>query len=114
MHICDVEATAYCFMPDHMHALLIGRSESSEIDTCITKFRQLSSYRHRQQHKERLWQEGYFDRSLRDEEDTLTIARYILGNPVRAGLCQDSLAYPYSGSSRYTLREIAESVQTLG
>jgi hypothetical protein len=29
---------------------------------------------------------------------------------VRAGLCADSVQYPYSGSSRYSLIEIAQAL----
>jgi hypothetical protein len=31
-----------------------------------------------------LWQEGYFDRVLREEDDVFDVARYVLKNPVRA------------------------------
>jgi REP element-mobilizing transposase RayT len=35
---------------------------------------------------DRLWQRYGFERVLRDDEATLDVARYILRNPVRAGL----------------------------
>jgi len=40
----------------------------------------------------------------------MEIARYIIANPVRAGLCAHSLQYLYSGSSKYSLMEIAQSL----
>jgi len=66
-------------------------------------FRQRSGHRYRRQFGSRIWQEGYYDRVLREEDDTLEIARYIAANPVRAGLCQDAREYPYLGSSCYSL-----------
>lgn len=46
----------------------------------------------------RLWMPGYHDRALRGEEDALGVARYILWNPVRAGLVADPHDYPYWGA----------------
>jgi hypothetical protein len=54
-----------------------------------------------------LWQAGYYDRILRHDEDSLTVVRYILENPVRAGLVSRFSDYPYSGSDRYSLKELA-------
>ncbi len=34
----------------------------------------------------RLWQQGFFERTLRNDEAIEVVARYIEGNPVRAGL----------------------------
>ena len=42
----------------------------------------------------RLWQPGYFDRALRAEEDVRRVARYIVANPLRAGLCERIGDYP--------------------
>jgi hypothetical protein len=34
----------------------------------------------------RVWQDGFFDHAVRRDEDVRTIARYIVSNPLRAGL----------------------------
>ncbi|AZF10229.1 Transposase [Pseudomonas sp. R2-37-08W] len=34
------------------------------------------------------WQSGYHDRAVRAEEDLIKIARYIIANPLRAGLVE--------------------------
>ena len=39
------------------------------------------------------------------------MARYILENPVRAGLVARIQDYPFSGSKRYTLEQILEAIQ---
>ncbi len=58
-----------------------------------------------------LWQEGYHDRVLRDEEATTTVVRYMLENPVRAGLVDRPELYPFWGSLVWSRRELLELVQ---
>src|SRR5438874_2813038 len=106
----DVEVLAYCFMPDHLHVLLEGLSDRSDTARCLALFRQQSGYQHRRRAMRRLWQEGYFDRVLRSEDDTLAVVSYILGNPVRAGLCQRPGEYPFSGSTRYTVEQLIQGL----
>jgi putative transposase len=86
-------------MPDHLHVLTAGRSDTSDARKCAEMFRRKSGYHFRRLVGVRLWQEGYFDRVLRNEESTREVVRYILENPVRAGLCLDLRAYPFSGST---------------
>jgi len=107
----DVEIIAYCFMPDHLHLLIAGRSERADLKTFAVVFRQKAGYHYRRTRGERLWQEGFFDRILRHADSTFDVVSYILANPIRAGLSADAVSYPYSGSSRYSLAEIATSVQ---
>jgi len=107
----DVEIVAYCFMEDHLHALVAGTAEHADSKGFTGLFRRRSGYGYRRRHGHRLWQEGYFDRVLREREATFDVVSYIVANPVRAGLCADATSYPYSGSSRYSLEEIVTSVQ---
>ena len=60
---------------------------------------------------ERLWQDGYYERVLRQEEDAQAFARYIVNNPIRAGLVETPEDYPLIGSDTWTLAELLESVQ---
>ena len=43
----------------------------------------------------RVWAEGFNDRALRLEDDVLFAARYIITNPVRAGLVSRVHDYSY-------------------
>jgi hypothetical protein len=56
----------------------------------------------------RLWQAGYYERILRDDDAPRAIARYIIANPVRAGLVTSPLEYPYSGSDVWTLNDLLD------
>jgi len=58
----------------------------------------------------RLWQSGFYDYVLRDDDPVPAIVKYIIGNPVRAGIAADASQYPHSGSSRYRFEELANSV----
>jgi len=57
----------------------------------------------------RLWQRYGFERVVRDSEQTFVVARYILENPVRAGLAGAIEEYPFVGSFVYTLPELIAS-----
>ena len=41
-----------------------------------------------------LWQKAYYDHALRKEEDIRAVARYIVANPLRAGLVDKLGNYP--------------------
>ena len=94
----EFEILAYCFMPDHLHMLVAGRTETSNAQRFIDLAKQLSGYAHRQATGERLWQRSSWDRILRSQDDTATVIRYLLLNPVRAGLVERPLDHPGSGS----------------
>ncbi len=85
------DVVAYCFMPDHLHILVAG-STDSQVVRFVQHFKQATSYRHRG-----LWQRSFYDHVLRTEESVEDVAVYIWGNPVRAGLVDDAAEYPFSG-----------------
>jgi putative transposase len=99
-----IDVLTYCFMPDHLHILLEG-NEDTDLKEFVRVFKQMTSY-HRGNKKGSLWQRSYYDRILRRDEDTFTVARYILNNPVRRGLAEDGTDYPYSGSFVVPITEI--------
>jgi putative transposase len=104
----DFAAAAYCFMPDHLHVLLVAESDHAALLECVRRFKQLSAFDYRRQTGGALWQAGYFEHALRGSEQTDAVARYILENPVRAGLCRAFQEYPFSGSSVYTKGQLAD------
>jgi putative transposase len=108
-----IEVVAFCFMPDHLHVLLEGTTEQADCRKCADVFRRVSGYHFERNRESRLWQGGYFDHVLRREEATLDVVRYILWNPIRARLCDDPMAYPFLGSSRYDVSDLL-TAYTLG
>lgn len=97
----EIAILAYCFMPDHLHLLLAAESERADLKACVKWFKQTTGYAYRRHHQEALWQPGYYDRVLRDDEATEAVIRYLLENPLRAGLSDQVGAYPYAGSEVY-------------
>jgi putative transposase len=106
----DMEETAYCFMPDHVHLLVEGCSDSADALAFVHRAKQLSAYVFAQALGQKLWQPSFFDRILRDDEASLSVARYIFENPVRAGLVTNPEHYPFSGSAKYSVKEIMEAI----
>ena len=101
------EITTYCFMPDHLHLLIEGVAEDSDCRRFIKHAKQYSGFYYSKVRKERLWQRYGFERIVRDSEQTFVVARYILANPVRAGLARTIDEYPFLGSFVYTLHELS-------
>ena len=53
-----------------------------------------------------LWQDSYYDHVVRPEENLTGIGRYIIENPVRAGLVESALEYPFVGSTEWSIEEL--------
>jgi len=96
---------AYCLMPDHVH-LLVAATEDVSLPQFIQRWKSVCYKRWREAGGERsFWQRSFYERAIRQKEDLRGVARYILMNPVRAGLVEDFLAYPLSGSFEWELDE---------
>lgn len=103
---------AYCLMPDHLHALIEGLTSTSDFRRFVAMFKQRSAFEYRHTRQRRLWQDGYYEHTLRDDDSRLRVAAYIVNNPIRAGLCAAVDEYPFAGSDRYTITELCEAIQT--
>jgi putative transposase len=103
----------YCIMPEHAHVLLEAQDESSCLADCIKLWKQRTGYWFRRTRGGYLWQDGYHDRILREDEDVLPVVAYILANPVRRGLVARWDEYPFSGSDVYSNEQITEAIQEL-
>ncbi|VXC10327.1 REP-associated tyrosine transposase [Pseudomonas sp. 8O] len=85
---------AWVVMPDHLHWLV--QLERTPLDELMRRIKGRSA-RRINQYLSRLgplWQHGFHDRALRQEEDLQTVARYVIANPVRAGLVKRVADYP--------------------
>lgn len=91
-----VFSLAFVVMPDHLHWLF----ELGQHCTLPQVMRSLKTYSsmavNEYQDKEgRLWQQGFHDHAVRRDEDLRTLARYVIGNPLRARLVENISEYPY-------------------
>ena len=86
----------WVLMPDHWHGLIeLGPTDT--VSTLVGRIKGVTanSINTNREVRGRVWSIGFHDRALRKEEDLLTIARYIVRNPVRAGLVKRVGAYPF-------------------
>jgi len=86
---------AFVVMPDHLHWLvqLIGERSLSEsvgvIKSCSARNINAGVGR-----EGTIWQRGFYDRAIRKDDDLAGIARYIIANPLRAGIVTSVADYP--------------------
>jgi len=106
------EMLAHCFMPDHVHLLVAGIAETACLRRFVTRAKQQTGYRFAASTGQRLWQVGFYDHVLRDDEETIAVVRYILANPIRGGLTMAIGEYPFAGSDVFSTEEICECLQT--
>jgi putative transposase len=105
------QVPAYCFMPDHVHLVLEGTSDSADLRHLIGRWKQRTGYQHARSFHSRLWQRGYYDRVLRDESSWLGLIAYIVENPVRARLVGSVDEYPFWGSTIWSRPQLLEAIQ---
>ena len=90
-----VISLAFVVMPDHVHWLL-HLTGARSLSTVINAVKSGSSRRINEHvgRRQKLWQKGFYDRAIRREEDLVGIARYIVTNPLRAGLTDSVSKFP--------------------
>jgi putative transposase len=98
----------YCLMPDHLHVVAEGLDDDSDFLAFVKAFKQQTSFAWKRSAGTPLWQESFYDHVLRDAERTQHVVRYVLENPVRAGIVCAPEAYEHSGSFVYGRRELIE------
>ncbi|SCZ57308.1 REP-associated tyrosine transposase [Thiohalomonas denitrificans] len=90
------ETLAFVLMPNHLHWLLQLR------DTDLSRLLRLFKAHSGKvinaacgTPAHRIWQPGFHDHALRKEEDIVKVARYVIANPLRAGLVRRVGDYPH-------------------
>lgn len=85
---------AYVVMPDHFHWLLeLGAIGTLSGIVRAVKGTSAHGMNARRGTAGRVWQPGFHDRAVRREDDIAAVARYIVANPVRAGLVKSVREY---------------------
>ncbi len=91
----QLESLAWVIMPDHLHWLFqLGDRET--LSTSIKQLKARSSHTITRSFRPgaHVWQRGFHDHAIRGDEDLLAVARYIVANPLRAGLVKRLGEYP--------------------
>ena len=90
------ETLCFVIMPDHLH-WLVQLQEDVSLEVLMQSIKSVSSHKVNVFSGTRgsIWQKGYHDHALRREEDIKALARYVIANPVRAGLASSVMEYPH-------------------
>ena len=87
---------SWVVMPDHVHCLLqLGERRDLSSVVRFMKSRSAMVVNKTGRRTGMVWDRGFHDRAIRREEDILPAARYIVMNPVRAGICRKVGDYPF-------------------
>jgi REP element-mobilizing transposase RayT len=96
---CDAllltDTWTFVVMPDHIHWLfeLTGRDDLSDVMARV-KSMSARNVNLALGRSGAIWQPGFHDHRVRREERLAAIARYVVRNPVRAGLVTSVQDYP--------------------
>ena len=90
------ETLTYVVMPNHVHWLL-QLNTAKTISQVIRGTKSIISrdINRRIEHKGTIWQAGFHDHAIRNEEAIREIGRYVVANPVRAKLVRKVGDYPH-------------------
>ena len=87
---------AYVVMPDHIHWLLQLQGAEASLSKSVAHIKNVSAgFAYTQCGIKGLWQKGFYDHAVRRDEDLIQIARYIVANPIRAGLVRSVRDYSH-------------------
>jgi REP element-mobilizing transposase RayT len=89
-----VLSLAWVVMPDHLHWLFELKNNTLTCIMARTKSRITLALNRSLERDGSLWQHGFHDRAIRRDEDLPAVARYIVANPLRAGLVEKIGDYP--------------------
>jgi putative transposase len=91
-----IALSRYVIMPDHIHLFVCGPNDfdlgrwTGMLKHCLAKAVTVTASRN-------LWQRGFFDHVLRNEESYGQKWEYVRDNPVRAGLVSKAEDWPCAG-----------------
>ena len=92
----DARLLAWVLMPDHAHWLL-QPGERETLAQVVSRMRARSgqAVNRLRGEKRPVWASSWDDRVLHDGEDPRAMARFIVANPLRAGLVRALADYPF-------------------
>jgi REP element-mobilizing transposase RayT len=93
-------------MPNHVHVLIA--KQTAPLREILHSWKSYTSHEiqkilpdDKMPEEGTLWQPGYYDRSIRDRYHFWCVSRYILLNPVKAGLSDTLWGYPWSSAAEH-------------
>ncbi len=109
----------YVIMPDHVH-VMVWFPQTGQLKDFLNHWKDLSSHNLKQLFREHypsywsrvndedpIWQPRYYSFNIWNRSKVEQKLDYMHLNPVRAGLCEHSIEYPYSSARWYHSRRFA-------
>ena len=89
-----VQSIAWVLMPDHLHWLV--ELKDTKLSAMVRRVKSVSTRRVNTAtgHAGSVWQRCFHDCAMRREDDLKAMARYVIYNPVKAGLVERVGDYP--------------------
>jgi putative transposase len=111
---------AWVLLPDHLHCIWTLPEGDFDFSTrwkmikrevsvaCAHNYQRsdLNSIRRREKHQSTLWQQGFWEHLIRDEHDFQAHMDYLHFNPVKHGLSEAVIDWPWSSFHRQVEQEI--------
>ena len=91
---------ALCLMPNHFHLVVATTAPRLSAGLHRANGVYAQSFNARHERSGHLFGDRFHTKVIRDEEHLRAVCRYVVENPVRAGLCATSADWPWS-YSRY-------------
>jgi putative transposase len=106
---------AFVLLPDHLHTVWVLPPNDSNYSTRWRRIKENFTRAYlrgggkdgpmtlnRLRHQERaIWQHRFWEHTIRDEDDLVRCVDYVHLNPVKHGLSDSAIAYPWSSFARF-------------
>ncbi len=106
---CNFELIAWAILPDHVHLLIdpCGNDVSNLMRRIKLSFSSSLRLRMSQSHG-RIWQNRYWDRIMRDQEEINRHIDYINFNPAKHGYVKDPFTWEHSSIHKFLAAGVYE------
>ena len=94
VHWGDATLLAWVLMPDHWHGLFV-LGQRVALSAQVARIKGCSARALGKSAGQPLWASGFHDHAVRREQELVSVARYIVLNPIRAGLVTHCGLYPW-------------------
>lgn len=94
------EILAYVVLPDHFHWLMRTEDDSGDFSKIMHSLKRNFTWNYRKLHNVKepmqIWQRGFWDHLIRDDQDLEKHFEYIHWNPIKHGYVNKPEDWPYS------------------
>lgn len=101
-----IRVFAWCLMPNHFH-LVLRPLQDGDLGRWMHWFLTCQVHYHRKKHQisGRIWEGQFKAPPIQEDGHMLTVLRYVERNPVRTGLVDDVMKWPWSSFQRRSRKE---------